>query len=214
MPGRVVLIEGLDLAGKSTLVRNLQAELTCRGIPVRVSRNALCPENPIAPLADQLRRDPDAGLVETGALFLAAHLWDSRHFTPPPEDTIHLQDSCWLRTLAYHTWKDTPAIPEQLARAARYFPRFDAAVFLTAEVEERRQRLAQREQEQPGSNDANDQLVQMDPQGYLRQEQELWRLTRIYAKAVRIETTGIPGERLVLMVVEKLAEAICERRRP
>src|SRR5439155_22259143 len=81
MAGRVILIEGLDLAGKTTLVRNLQAELTRRGIPVRVSRNALCPDNPIAALADQVRRDPHAGLVETGALFLAAHLWDARHFT-------------------------------------------------------------------------------------------------------------------------------------
>ena len=66
MAGRVILIEGLDLAGKSTLVRNLQAELTRRGIPVRVSRNALCPDNPIAPVADALRRDPNAGLLETG----------------------------------------------------------------------------------------------------------------------------------------------------
>src|SRR5439155_18295365 len=104
--GRVVLIEGLDLAGKSTLVRNLQAELTRRGIPVRVIRNALCPDNPIAALADQVRRDPEAGPIETGALFLAAHLWDARHFTPPPDRTVHIQDSCWLRTLAYHTWKD------------------------------------------------------------------------------------------------------------
>jgi thymidylate kinase len=105
MAGRVVLVEGLDLAGKSTLVRNLQAELTRRVIPVRVSRNALCPDNPVAALADQVRRDPHAGLIETGALFLAAHLWDDRHFTPPPDGMVHLQDSCWLRTLAYHSWK-------------------------------------------------------------------------------------------------------------
>ncbi len=122
MAGRVVLIEGLDLAGKSTLVRNLQAELTRRGIPVRVSRNALCPDNPIAAVADQLRRDPHAGLVETGALFLAAHLWDARHFTPPPDGMVHIQDSCWLRTLAYHTFNQTPGIPEQLASAVRLFP--------------------------------------------------------------------------------------------
>ena len=204
MAGRIVLIEGLDLAGKSTLVRNLQAELTRRGIPVRVSRNALCPENPIAVLADQLRRDPEAGLVETGALFLAAHLWDARHFAPPPDGMIHIQDSCWLRTLAYHTWKDTPAIPEQLARAARYFPRFDTAIFLTAGIEERRRRLAQRERDQPGSNDANDHLVQLDPQGYLRQEQLLWQMAHLFTRAANIETTGIPEEQLVSLVLEKL----------
>jgi thymidylate kinase len=214
MAGRVVLIEGLDLAGKSTLVRNLQAELLHRGIPVRVSRNALCPDNPIAALADQLRRDPHAELVETGALFLAAHLWDARHFTPPPDGMVHIQDSCWLRTLAYHTWNDTPAIPEQLARAARYFPQFDAAVFLTARIEERRQRLTQREREQPGSNDANDHLVQSDPQGYLGLEHLLWQLTHLYTKATRIETTGIPGERLVPLVVEMLAQDRCEGGMP
>ena len=199
MPGRVILIEGLDLAGKTTLVGNLQREWTRRGIPVRVSRNALCPDNPIAALADQLRRDPNAGLLETGALFLAAHLWDARHWTPPPDGTIHLQVSCWLRTLAYHTWKNTPAIPDQLADAARDFPRFDAAIFLTAGVKERRRRLIQRERERPGSNDANDHLIQSDPQGYLRLEQLLWELARDGTDAKRIETSGIPTERPIAL---------------
>lgn len=211
MAGRVVLIEGLDLAGKSTLVGNLQVELTRRGIPVRLSRNALCPDNSVAALADQMRRDPQAGLMETGSLFLAAHLWDARHFTPPPDDTVHLQDSCWLRTLAYHTWRDTPAIPDQLARAGRSFPRFDAAVFLTAGIEERRRRLAQREREQPGSNDANDHLVRADPQGYSRLEQLLWQLTHLYTKATKIDTTDIPGKRLVSLVLEMLMQGRCKR---
>ena len=35
MAGRVLLIEGLDLAGKSTLVENLRRELADRSIPVR-----------------------------------------------------------------------------------------------------------------------------------------------------------------------------------
>jgi dTMP kinase len=191
MAGRVVLIEGLDLAGKSTLVRNLQAELTRRGIPVRVSRNSLCPANPIAALADQVRRDPHAGLIETGALFLAAHLWDARHFTPPPAGTVHLQDSCWLRTLAYHTWKDTPAIPEQLARPARYFPRFHAALVLTAEIGERQRRLGQREAEIPGANDHEDRAVMREPERFLRLEADLLRLAAVMVKAEVMDTTRL-----------------------
>jgi hypothetical protein len=139
-------------------------------------------------------------------LFLAADLWDARHFIAPPDGMVHIQDSCWLRTLAYHTWKDTSAIPEQLARAGRFFPRFDAAIFLTAGIEERRRRLAQRERDQPGSNDSNDHLVHSDPQGYLRQEQLLWQLAYLYTKATRIETTRIPSERLVSLVVEMLVQ--------
>jgi dTMP kinase len=202
MAGRVVLVEGLDLAGKSTLVRNLQAELTRRGIPVRVSRNALCPDNPIAALADQVRRDPDAGLIETGALFLAAHLWDARHFSPPLDGTVHLQDSCWLRTLAYHTWWDTPAIPEQLARVVRYFPRFDAAIYLTARIEERQRRLELREREHPGSNDADDHLVMTAPDRYLALEQDLEALSVGITKARVMDTTNLSPESVTLSVME------------
>ncbi|HET6880577.1 MAG TPA: hypothetical protein VFI31_10505 [Pirellulales bacterium] len=188
--GRVVLIEGMDLAGKSTLVRNLQVELERRGVPVRVSRNALCPENPIAPIADDLRRDPAAGLLETGALFLASHLWDARHFVPPPSGTIHLQDSCWLRTLAYHTVRGTPGIPELLRRAMPTFPRFDAAVFLTASIAERRCRLRQRERERPGSNDRGDHAVSDDSHSFTRLNHALGRLAKRMVGAVRVDTTG------------------------
>jgi thymidylate kinase len=197
MAGRVILIEGLDLAGKSTLVRNLQADLTRRGIPVRVSRNALCPENPIAPVADALRRAPNAGLLETGALFLASHLWDARNFQPPPDGVIHLQDSCWLRTLAYHTLHGTPGVPDLLREAAPSFPRFDVAVFLTADLAERRRRLAQREREQPGSNDANDHLVVRDPEGYLGLERALRALAIGYFRAMTVQTTALSQEAVV-----------------
>lgn len=191
MAGRVILIEGLDLAGKSTLVRSLQAELTRRGIPVRVSRNALCPDNPIAPVADTLRRDPTAGLLETGALFLASHIWDARNFQPPPDEMIHLQDSCWLRTLAYHTYHGTPGVPDLLRKAVPSFPRFDAAFFLTADLAERRRRLEQREREQPGTNDANDHLVISDPQAYRGLERMLWDIADEHTSATRVQATGV-----------------------
>ena len=212
MDGKVVLIEGLDLAGKSTLVRGLRDELTRRGIPVRVSRNALCPENPIAPVADALRRDPGAGLVETGALFLASHRWDARHFRRPPAGTIHIQDSCWLRTLTYHTYRGTPRITELLLEAIPSFPRFDATLFLRADLAERRMRLMQREREQPGSNDANDHMVLTDPEGYGRLEQLLWETASRHVGAVSLETTGLPGEWLSQRALDLLEGAVLERR--
>ncbi len=198
MAGQVVLVEGLDLAGKSTLVRDLQAELTRRGIPVRVSRNALCPDNPIAALADQVRRDPHAGLVETGAIFLAAHLWDARHFRPPPDGTVHLQDSCWLRTLAYHTYRGTPGIPDLLREAVASFPRFEAALFLTACVEERQRRLAQREQERPGSNDFEDHLVKSAPGAFTQHEVVLQETAVQTVGAKVLDTTDVTPDRLLL----------------
>ena len=49
MAGRVILIEGLDLAGKSTLVRGLQKELTRRG-PVLEDRATSDPTDPGIPM--------------------------------------------------------------------------------------------------------------------------------------------------------------------
>jgi thymidylate kinase len=45
MDGKVILIEGLDLAGKSTLVRNVRDELTRRGLtqPGRVFQITIRP---------------------------------------------------------------------------------------------------------------------------------------------------------------------------
>jgi hypothetical protein len=179
----------MDLAGKTTLVRILQTELTRRGIPVRVGRNSLCADNPIAALADQLRRDPEAGLLETGAAFLAAHLWDARHFRPPPDGTIHLQASSWLRTVSYHMVRGTPQIAGLLLEASAAFPTYDRAVFLTADLEERRRRLQQRECDRPGANDRDDHAVIREQALFLRQECIIRRLAERLLKASVIDTT-------------------------
>jgi thymidylate kinase len=208
MNGPLILIEGLDLAGKSTLFRRLVADLQQRGVAVRASRNALCPENRIAKLADELRRDPTAGFVETGALFLAAHCWDARHFHRPPAGTAHIQDSSWLRTLAFHTHNRTPAIAEALRSASASFPAFDAAIFLTASIESRRLRLAKREAEEPGGNDWQDHLVAKAPREFRALENELRRMAIEYAGAVELDTTALSIDEVFTAAWQHLAPFI------
>ena len=205
MKGALLLVEGLDLAGKSTLVRDIESELRRRGVPLRLSRNALCDHNPVAAVADRRRRDPGASLAETGALFLAAHLWDARHFTPPPPDAVQVQDSSWLRTLAFHRFHNTPDIPDLLASAAVGFPPFDAALFLTADIGERCRRLALREREQPGSNDHLDHLVVRDVQRVLALEAVLREVTVASTGARILDTTDMPRAAV-------MRTALCELR--
>ena len=204
MAGRVILIEGLDLAGKSTLVRNLQSELTRRGLPVHVSRNALCQDNPIAPVADALRRDPNAGLLETGALFLASHLWDARNFQPPPDGMIHIQDSCWLRTLAYHTIHGTPGIPEHLCSASQGFPTFELALFLTADIALRQRRLLMREHDRPGSNDVGDHAVNHRPALFLSMEEQLRHELSDMIRPVLIDTSNLNPVEVTAIALREL----------
>ncbi len=120
--------------------------------------------------AQSLRKlkQPGSGisLLETGSLFLASHLWDVSHFRPPPSDTVHLQESSWLRTVAYHAHNRTefvgdPEVAKQWASdfkgdftdlvkavmvedSATRGPDFDLVIYLTADVGSRRERLIKR----------------------------------------------------------------------
>jgi len=191
MPGISILIEGVDLAGKSTLAKSLPGKLNELGFAVRQSRNSLCPDNPIAPIADIIRKEPHAGNVETGTLFLASHLWDARNFSPIPNGTVHLQDSCWVRTLAHHALQGTPDIPAMLRREALAFPRFDIAIFLTADLTVRQKRLHQREVDDPGSNDNGDRLVITNPQKFKKLDEQLNQLCKEFFTATCIDTSAL-----------------------
>ena len=145
----MILIEGLDLAGKSTLTQSLVAHLQKQGHPVSYSRNALVPDNPIALVADEYRRNQPVSLLETGALFLAAHLKDAIDFKKP-EKGFHIQDSSWLRTLAFNELQEVRWIPALVKDSSKHQPVFDLVIYLTASTETRQQRVLKREQEQPG----------------------------------------------------------------
>lgn len=190
--GQMILLEGLDLAGKSTLSRGLLKYFESQGLEVRYSRNALVSNNPIALRADELRREKDAGLMETGALFLAAHLYDSIEFSLPPPGTVHLQDSSWLRTLAYHTLNNTRWIPTLVRTCSVYQPNFNAVLYLTAGLEARKERVLQREREQPEENDPADYLAYSEPGKVQRHDNLLMEITlEAYPQAQILDTSGM-----------------------
>lgn len=188
--GPMVLVEGLDLAGKSTLVRGLIQHFESTGYTVRYSRNSTVPDNQVALKADALRMRKSASRLETGALFLAAHLNDALLFEAPPVGVVHLQDSSWLRTLAYHSLRDTPIIPQLVYQAKDYQPDFDVVVYLTATMKARESRLLQRMAESPEENDHNDALVVRDPNKAQANDEVLMAVTKdCYPQTVVIDTS-------------------------
>lgn len=192
----MILVEGLDLAGKSTLAKMLVKYFDQQGWRVRYSRNALVPTNPIALAADTLRKERDVGLLETGALFLAAHLYDAIAFKLPLAGVVHVQDSSWLRTLAYHSLHETRWIPDLIRQCRVYQPEFDVVIYLTASPEVRQWRVLKRENENPDENDAADFLAYVDPRKLEKHDRVLERITReCYGVSEIIDTTGLtPGQ--------------------
>ncbi|GMU52173.1 MAG: hypothetical protein AMXMBFR33_13190 [Candidatus Xenobia bacterium] len=165
MGGMMLLVEGLDLAGKSSLVPELARRFEKQGLEVRLARNCLCPDNPVAREADRLRQDLERDPDRAAMLFVAAHMWDAAHFVLPGPGQVHLQDSCWLRTLAWEEWHGRAELAALLRQATKFFPRFDQTIYLTASLPERQRRYFLRRK-----NDCGDRLVLDAPEEFARLE--------------------------------------------
>lgn len=197
----MILIEGLDLAGKSTLVAGLEAHYRAQGRPVQVRNGQFCPDNPGGQVARELVRwDEGFGGVEAGALFLSSMLWDARNFVPP--QTLHIQDSCWLRTLAFEQLYGSPQLAAMMEEQGRKFPRFEHAIFLTASLEERRKRLASR-----GQNDIHDLMAFRKPEKFLAIEARLMQLVKEWEAGVVLSTDGLSTGEVLEAALEYLEQA-------
>ncbi|RJL21033.1 hypothetical protein [Bailinhaonella thermotolerans] len=148
-----VLIDGLDLTGKTTLVHHLITELGQRGVPARSHTWMLSPYHPLAgPLRRLPRvRQPDSALL-TAALLGPGYLLDAllvRLRAPEPPGTVLIQDGYADRTVAFGM-AGGPYLAACLALRWPLFAPFDAAVYLHAPRQVRAARLAERADPDPG----------------------------------------------------------------
>jgi thymidylate kinase len=192
--GRVILVEGLDLAGKSTLVSGLEKRLASRGWQVKVRHGDLCEGNPVAKVTRQMMRwDPGFKPSEGAPLFLASHLWDQRNFEPPRRaSAVHLQDSCALRSLAFERVLGQEFYAQRLEEVVDRLPVFDAAYVLTASLKNRKERFQRREE-----NDLHDSFMLSDPVRFSRVDSELLRLGVEKCGAKLVCTDDFDAEQLL-----------------
>ncbi len=203
--GQVVLVEGLDLAGKSTLTSSLRKQLETKYSKVIYSRNALVPDNPFAIFADKERKNKDVSINETCPLFISAHLFDAYNFLYPGLDEIHLQDSSWMRTVAFNTVRQNEKFLPLILKVASFQPIFDAVIYLTASIEARKSRITQRESENPDDIDHSDYLVHTDPELFENNDTALLETTQKYCEHVDVvDTSEISPEEVILTATRLL----------
>lgn len=196
--GGMILVEGLDLAGKSTLIEGLSRHFLSLQRQVRLANGQFCGGNPAAEVARNLVRwDEGFSGVEAGSLFLSTMLWDHRHFQPPLPGTVHLQDSCWLRTLAFEQLYGSSLLAQLMEEQGKCFPRFDFAVMLTASIDERRTRLESRVQ-----NDLHDLMAFRNPKKFLAIEARLAELVQSWEHGVLLSTDGKSTQQMLQEVLQ------------
>lgn len=195
-------IEGMDLAGKSSVCRRFSADPES-GFCIR--RNALSDDNPVYALADRLRREDAYSAAALGHLFVAALAVDLERFQWPARPTV--QDSTiLLRSLAYHTAVGTAGLPGRLEELLAPHPRFDLSIVLTANQAARRRRLEARLERQPAEVAPDDLLVIRRPELFFRMEQQLVELARTHFNARVIDTSDLT-EKEVFARLLRLSEA-------
>ena len=189
------LVEGLDFAGKSTLIEGLRRHLG----RTRVLNGNFCANNPAGRVARELERwDEGFGGLEAGSLFLSSMLWDSRNFQAPAPGEVHIQESCWLRMLAFEQLYGSVPIARMMEEQGRRFPRFEKAFFLTASLEERERRFRT-----GARNDVHDLMAFRHPDRFLALERRLRELVVEWEAGFVLETDGLSPDQVLRRVLNK-----------
>lgn len=185
---KFVLVEGLDLAGKTSVCNRLVARL----LPCpEHRRNALSEKNALYRASDSLRRADGLDGRYLGHAYLAAAALDMRLFKPPRR--LRIQESTIaLRSYAHYRARGEDALADGFARILDdpSYPKFDAAVVLTASLDERLKRLNKRRGEAPEEIAPDDLAVIRTPELFLRMEEVLIGEARKRFGAVVLDTTG------------------------
>lgn len=133
-----ILLEGMDFSGKTTLAQGLVRRFQEQGTSAWSSQNSLCPDNPICRIAERIAEESRRHPYEASALFMAAHLWDMRHYqTDRPG--VHVQDSCWLRSKAFDRRQGVPLPWDHVPGVE-----FSAVLYLSASLKVRQWRCRKR----------------------------------------------------------------------
>lgn len=201
-----ILIEGLDLAGKTSTCRTLVREM----LPApHHHRNALTQGNPLYEIADRLRRGRGLSGAHLGPIYAAAMALNLAQYAPPATTTIQ-ESTIGLRSFAHYKARGM----EDLAKAFATLlddpahPKFACSIVLTASIPARRARLEKRRSEAPSEVADDDLAVIATPDTFRRMEDILIdEATRRY-RATVIDTSTMTAPEVVFAVRNVIEGAV------
>jgi dTMP kinase len=148
-----ILIDGMDLSGKTTLAKALVAALQEAGIQARRNVGGLH-KGWIDALAQRTYRWCRPGSALVSWLFAATALVDALRARRPAPGTVLVQEAYAEHTIAFAEGFGRRAAAWLVRRLRHWLPRFDLIVHLQADRETRERRFHGR-----GRNDAVDRLI-------------------------------------------------------
>lgn len=197
-----VHIEGLDLAGKSTMCRYIEK----LGNFSKRNNTLLPPDcNPLHKTADKLRKQDALAIPELGWMYYGALLLDLKEYDKYASDLI-LQDSTIIaRSIAYHTVFGDKELAQKFRELLPEHPLFSFSCLLTASAEVRLERLKGRISR--NNDNPEDYLIRSDPAGFYRMEDILADIVVNHFKGIIIDSSNLEEEgekdRIAKLILEK-----------
>lgn len=197
-----VHIEGLDLAGKSTICRHLEK---LRNFSKR--NNSLLPPNcnPLHAAADKLRKQDAVPSTDLGWMYYGSLLFDLKDYEKHATNLM-LQDSTIIaRSIAYHAVFGEKELSEKFRELLPEHPRFSFSCLLKASASVRLERLKGRISR--NNDNPEDYLIQKDPEGFYKMEDILADIVINHFNGIIIDSSYLEqdGEkdRIANLILEK-----------
>lgn len=204
--GKLFLVEGLDLAGKTSACKTMVARFHPH---VEYRRNAFAKGNMLYLAADDLRRADSLDGRYLGHAYLAAAALDVTLFRPPMGGRLQ-ESTIALRSQAHYQARGEYDLANGFARLMDQpdYPRVCGAVVLVASLDVRRARLEMRRLEAPDEIAPDDLAVIATPELFLRMEEILIGVAVQRFGATIIDTTDLEKEQVVAAVTAAYSAAI------
>jgi len=208
-----ILISGVDLVGKTTLLQNLNRVLSDQGYSV-ISNSHELVKTPFSERAHELmhkdpkcheKEDESAKMsLDINGLLAIGFLIDGSSVCPAANQVV-IQDSYYHRVIAFNEVNKLPYIAQVLRYASQKgaLIRFDINIFLTASIEERRRRFHTKEKV-----DCLDEDVFSRPDHVLRFESILEELVSTEPRYVRIDSTALTPEQVTTMALQHIKPSL------
>ncbi len=182
---KTILVTGIDLAGKTTLVNGLVVGLKDRGYDIVANKFDL-QKTQLMTYARHLMDEnwEERKLVINGLLALS-FLVDGLTYRPPRE-CIFVQDSYIERTIAYCHAYNVPHVEKILELFKDKLFHFDINIYLTADIETRKKRLLAM-----GNRDFFDSVVFRDPEKAESMDERIEDIVNNERGYLRIDTTHL-----------------------
>lgn len=208
-----ILISGIDLVGKTTLLHNLSNALQQQGFDVTENDHELVKTHLSRKVLELMINDPrihekgEEGRnhsLEINAMLAMNMIIDSVFYQLPPEKIV-IQDSYWQRIVAFNKVNKLPYIAEVLASHARkrMLFAFDINLMLTASIEVKRERYKTKK-----DVDSIDEQVFTNSDLVVKFEQELERIMEKEPNYFKIETTPLTPEQVTKEAIKYIIPRI------